>query len=323
MKTKSPTVAPITDALDPTLTRPQLAWTDFHTVLTVAQEGSVAKACSVLDMTHSTLLRKLDLIETRLKTRLFERSRSRYALTTAGHEIVQAALAFEPLAAAAEMRVRGLDQRPRGEVRVSVAGIVIDHLLAPVLAQFGSAFPEIQIELAASRAHVSLRRREADVAIRIADTVPDWLVGRKLADLEYKVYRRGRARSPAVLRTVEELARERRWIGFERDARDLKFDRWLADKVPEASVVLRVDSFSHAATMVHAGLGIALLPVFVEASIPDLRPLTGPIAALRTPLWILTHPELSESMRVKVLMRAFGPALAHAVGIAQGELPPT
>jgi len=35
--------------------------------------------------------------------------------------------------------------------------------MAPALAQFGSAFAEIQIELAASREHVSLRRLEREV----------------------------------------------------------------------------------------------------------------------------------------------------------------
>ncbi len=69
--------------------------------------------------------------------------------------------------------------------------------------------------------------------------------------------------------------------------------------------------------MVRAGLGIALLPAFVEASVPDLVPMTAPIEALRTPLWLVTHPELNGTTRVKVLMRAFGPALADAVRAAQ------
>ncbi|MDP1690817.1 MAG: LysR family transcriptional regulator [Burkholderiaceae bacterium] len=317
MKRKTNLEPPAADTGGLALTRPQLAWTDFHTVLAVAQHGSVAKACPALRMTHSTLLRKLDLIESRLKTRLFERTRQGYALTAAGHEIVQAALAFAPIAATSEQRVRGQDLRPSGEVRVSAAAVVIEHLVAPVLAQFGSAFPEIQIELAASREHVNLRRREADVAIRIADSVPDWLLGRRLAELQFRVYGRRRGRANAALRTVEDLAGERRWISFERDARDLKFDRWLAEQVPESNVVLRVDNFSHAATMVRAGLGIALLPAFVESSLPDLRPLSEPIAALQTPLWIVTHPELKDAMRIKVLMRAFGPALANAVQLAQ------
>lgn len=159
--------------------------------------------------------------------------------------------------------------------------------------------------------------READVAIRIADSVPDWLVGRRLADLRFKVYARRRGRGQPPPRTVEELAQDPRWIGFEHDARDLKFDRWLSAQVPDASVTLRVDSFSHALTMIRTGLGIGLLPSFLEAGVPDLQALTAPIPALQTPLWLITHAELKHSMRIKVLMRAFGPALAHAVKAAQ------
>jgi DNA-binding transcriptional LysR family regulator len=322
MKKSSTAQVPASGALGATtalLPRPQLGWGDFHTVLAIAHHGSVATACNSLGMTHSTLLRKLDQIEHRLKTRLFDRARGRYAPTAAGAEIVQAARDFEPIATATEMRVKGQDLRPSGEVRVSAAPIVIEHLMVPVLAQFGSAFPEIQIELAALREHVSLRRREADVAIRIADTVPEWLVGRRLTEVQFKIFGPRRGMANVRLRSVAELARERRWVSFERDARDLKFDRWLADAVPDSSVVLRVDNFSNAATMVRAGLGIALLPAFVEAHLPDLRPLTAPISALQTPLWLVTHPELKDTTRVKVLMRAFGPALAHAVDLAQDE----
>lgn len=313
MKIKPVSAAKPGDTASMSLPRPQLSWTDFHTVLTIARHGSVAKARSALDMTHSTLLRKLDLIESRLKTRLFERARGRYSLTPAGHEIAQAAGAFEPVALAAETRVRGHDLRPSGDVRVAVASIVIEHLLPGVLVQFATAFPGVNIELIASREHVSLSRREADVAIRVADQVSDWLIGRKLADLQFKVYglRQGTATTP--LRGIEELTGQRRWIGFERDVRELKFDRWLSAHVPESSVVLRVDNFSHALTMVLAGLGIAVLPAFLEDHLPRLRALTAPIKELQTPLWLITHPELKNTMRIKVLMRAFGPAITHSL----------
>ncbi len=297
--------------------RSNLGWTDFQLVMQVARHGSVAKACAALGTTHSTVLRKLDAIEVRLKTRLFERAHGRYYLTQAGHEINQAASAFEPLAQLAETRVRGQDMRPMGDVRVAVASIVVERLLPGVLEQFRLAFPDVRIELVASRDHVSFSRRDADVAIRVADQVPDWLVGRRLATLQFKVYglRRGGAR--AAVRKVESLAQERRWITFERDARELKFDRWLAAQVPDTSVVMRVDNFSHALRMVQAGLGIALLPAFLEEEISELRPLTAAIEELDTPLWLLTHPELKNTMRIKVLLRAFGPALAHAVQAAQ------
>lgn len=297
--------------------RSRLAWTDFHIVLTIARHGSVAKACVALGMTHSTLLRRLDLVESRLKTRLFNRVRGRYTLTQAGEQIVDAASAFEPVALAAETRVRGQDLRPRGNVRVAAASIVIEHLLPGVLVQFASAFPEVRIELTASREHVSLSRREADVAIRVADRIPAWLVGRKLADLRFKIYGWRQGRAKTTLHSIADLVAQQRWISFERDARELKFDRWLAARVPDACVALRVDNFSHALTMVQAGLGIALLPAFLEARLPELRALTAPIDELQTPLWLITHPELKDTMRIRVLLRAFGPALAHAAQAAQ------
>ncbi len=291
--------------------RPPLAWSDFLVVHAIAQHGSIAKATGALGMSHATLLRRLDQIESRLQTPLFERTRGRYTLTAAGHEIDQAAAAIEPIANAAETRARGKDPRPSGEVRLNTASIIATHLLPEVLAQFGTAFPDVRIELSTSREHVNLRRRDADVALRITDAVPDWLIGRELGMLRFKVYARRRGRAAAAPRDVAELSQQRRWIAFERDAIDQKFDRWLDTQIDDARVVLRVDNFTHAAAMVRAGLGIALLPAFVERSLPDLQPLTAPIAELDTPLWLLTHPELRNASRIQVMMRAFGPALAH------------
>ncbi len=108
-------------------------WSDFHLVLVISREGSVAKACHTLGMTHSTLLRKLDTVETRLKTRLFERGRGGYALTPAGQMIAQAAKDFEPVASEAEANALGHDLKPSGHVRVSLASVVLNQLLPPVL----------------------------------------------------------------------------------------------------------------------------------------------------------------------------------------------
>jgi len=313
MKTKTEDVLSNVSSPESLGTRCLLAWTDFQTVLAVAQCGSVAKACARLAMSHVTLLRKLDAIETRLKAKLFERVRGRYTATAAGEELIAAAASMEPLARDAEMRVLGQDLRPSGLVRVSAASILVDQLLPPVLSQFVTAFPEVVIEIASSREHASLARREADVAIRVSDQVPDWLVGRKLGEIDFSVYGLRRKNFKPATRSLEVLLAQPRWISFEREARELKFDRWLDAHVPDASVLLRVDGFSAALAMVRGGLGMGLLPTFLERSCPELQPLSAPIKELRTPLWLLTHQELRQTMRIKVMMQAFGPALAHAI----------
>lgn len=295
------------------LTRTRLSWSDFQLLLAVAQIGQLAKVADVLAMSHATLLRKLASIETRLKARLFDRLRGRYTPTQAGDELIQAALGMAPLAQQAEMRVLGQDLRPSGHVRITAAGIIVSHLLPPVLAPFTTAFPDVTLEFLTTRNHLSLARREAEVALRVSDKVPEWLIGRKLATLDFKVYGLRQAGLNPRLRPFRTLARQGPWVSFESDARDLKFDRWLQDNVPDSSVALRVDSFEHALSMLRAGLGIALLPAFLEHSCPELQPLTEPIAALRTPLWLITHKELRNAMRIKVVMQTLGPALALAI----------
>lgn len=293
--------------------RPRLSWADFQLVLAVAQAGQLSLAAKMLVVSHVTLLRKLASIESRLKVRLFDRTRGHYTPTVAGEELVQAALAMAPLAQQAEMRVLGQDLRPSGHVRITAAAVIVSHLMPPVLRQFASAFPDVTLEFIATRDHLSLSRREADVALRVSDKVPEWLVGRQLVKLDFRVFGLKQAGLRQPIRPLAELLPERRWIAFDRDARDLKFDRWIESTVPQRSVVLRVDAFDHALAMVRAGLGIALLPDFVRHSCPDLQPLSENIAELRTPLWLITHKELREAMRIKVVMRAIGPAVAHAV----------
>jgi DNA-binding transcriptional LysR family regulator len=315
-----PTTDP--DGLDrsPTLDAPRLrgllGWSDFQLVLVVAQIGQLSKACEALAMSHVTLLRKLASVETRLKVRLFDRVRGHCHPTAAGAELVAAAEGMAPLAQDAELRVMGQDLRPSGHVRVTAAGILVNQLLLPVLRQFAQAFPDVTLEFTASRDHQSLARREADVALRVSDSVPDWLIGRQLGQVDFAVYGLARAGKPTPVQPVAKLLGQKRWIAFERDARDLKFDRWLADHLPDRSVVIRADGFDQALAMVRAGLGMALLPTFAASSCPDIEPLSPEIRALRTPLWLITHKDLRGTMRVKVLMQAVGPALAHALKAA-------
>lgn len=300
------------DALLP-LEHSRLSWTDFHIVLVVARTAQLSKAATVLAMSHVTLLRKLAAIESRLKARLFNRERGSYTPTAAGDELIQAAESMAPLAQQAEMRVLGQDLRPSGHVRITAAGVLVSHLLPPVLGQFAASFPEVTLEFLATRNHLSLSRREADMAMRVSDEVPEWLVGRQLASLDFRVFGLHHKGLKQPVQPLAELLRQRRWISFESDGRDLKFDRWLNEHLPASSVVLRVDGFDHALAMLRAGLGIALLPGFLQHTCPELQALSEPIDELRTPLWLITHKELRDTMRIKVVMQAIGPAVAHAV----------
>lgn len=68
-----------------------LSWDDFRTVKAIADARSLQEAAKALGINQSTVFRNLARIETELGVRLFERSRSGYALTPQGEHVAQLA----------------------------------------------------------------------------------------------------------------------------------------------------------------------------------------------------------------------------------------
>lgn len=103
---------------------------------------------------------------------------------------------------------------------------------------------------------------------------------------------------------MQSLLQDFPWIGF--DGQDRIYDRWVDAHVPLSSMVARADHFPSALALLRAGLGLTILPEFVALDTPGLVPLSGPIEALQTPLWILTHADLRHTARVRAFMQTVG-----------------
>ncbi len=71
-----------------------------------------------------------------------------------------------------------------------------------------------------------------------------------------------------------------------------------------------MDLFNSIAAMLRTGLGVGVLPSFVEADEPELLPVSDDIEELATPLWLLTHPDLRRTARIQTFMRELGDAVA-------------
>lgn len=79
----------------------------------------------------------------------------------------------------------------------------------------------------------------------------------------------------------------------------------------QANVKVRVDIFNATAAMLRTGIGIGLLPTFMEAAHPELVAVSEPIPELAAPIWMLTHPDLRQTARVRAFMQHVGDALAE------------
>lgn len=148
--------------------------------LAVARRLNFRRAAAELGVTPSAVSQAVRALEARLGAALFTRTTRSVGLTEAGQRFLdRAAPAFAELVAAGEL-ARDLGQRPTGLLRLSVPRGVVPLILEPVIASFCQAYPEIELEIAASEEMVDLATGGFDAGIRFGQFVAPDLVAVRL-----------------------------------------------------------------------------------------------------------------------------------------------
>ena len=121
-----------------------------ETFLAVAKQRSFRRAAAALGVTPSAVSQTVRSLEARVGAALLARTTRSVGLTEAGQRFLErAAPAFDELVAASEA-ARDLGQRPTGLLRLAVPRAVGPLVLEPVIAALCQAYPEIELEIAAS-----------------------------------------------------------------------------------------------------------------------------------------------------------------------------
>src|SRR3974390_1895142 len=148
--------------------------------LSVAQHRSFRRASAELGVTPSAISQVVRTLEARVGAALFIRTTRSVGLTEAGERFLSRAKpAFEELVAASEA-ARDLGQRPAGLLRLSAPRAVVPLILEPVIASFCQAYPEIELEIAASEGLVDLATEGFDAGIRLGQFIAADMVAVRL-----------------------------------------------------------------------------------------------------------------------------------------------
>lgn len=147
--------------------------------LAVARHRNFRRAAAELSVTPSAVSQAVRALEARVGATLFIRTTRSVGLTEAGQRFFErAGPAFEELVAAGEA-ARDLGQRPTGLLRLSVPRSVVPLILEPMIASFCQAYPEIEVEIAASEEMVDLAAGGFDAGIRMGQFIaPDMVAVR-------------------------------------------------------------------------------------------------------------------------------------------------
>jgi len=179
--------------------------------LSTARLESFRRAADELGVTPSAVSQAVRTLEARVGAALLFRTTRSVGLTEAGERFIQrAGPAFDELLAATEA-ARGLGQRPTGLLRLAVPRGVVPLILEPVFASFCEAFPEIELEIAASDEMVDLAVGGFDAGIRLGQFIaPDMVAIRLTPPFPFAVVaspgyleKRGAPQRPEDLRNHE------------------------------------------------------------------------------------------------------------------------
>jgi DNA-binding transcriptional LysR family regulator len=273
---------------------------DLDDLIAIWRAGSLSAAAKRRRVAISTISRRIESLENKLKLRLVDRQAKGTTLTFFGEQIAQAS---EPIAEQLA-RVSRLADSLRSEggnspVRLSATEFVISDVLAPALPRLwakGVAFP---IHLQSQGDVVSLAARDADIAVRMSRPEGASLIIRKLPPLHLGFFASHDYLEGTPPSGVD-LARER-LLTYDDSYGRLPELAWLEDMGLRAAVTLRTGSTRALMTAAVSGAGIALLPVAIakrEEALVEIPASRTPPA--RTP-WLIVHRDLRHQPSIRAV----------------------
>jgi DNA-binding transcriptional LysR family regulator len=283
-------------------------WDDLRYFLALSREGSVSGAGRALGVKHTTVARRILALEQHMGTRLFDRSRSGYSMTQAAENLFDDVLTLEEKIQQVDHKTSDQDAALAGLLKLTVAHDLANRLIVPEIGKFLEAYPKIELQLLMTTGLIDLAAREADIAIRMTPSPPEYLVGRELMKLRHGIYG-----TEEVLNNLSEPVNVILFRG------EIDHPTWVTDHFKNSNAVLRVDDVSSMAVATKNGLGIAKMPCFIGDTEPALRRLDVKIQLSSWGVWILNHVDLRATARVRACKDFLQDVLESKRQLIQGD----
>lgn len=276
-------------------------WDRLQYFLLVAQHGTLARAGAALHVDATTVSRRVSALETALGQTLFERAPTGFVLTAAGRALVPHAEAMAAAAARVHMAPGGRAGLS-GQLRLSVTEGFGNSFIAPRLATFVAAHPELEIDLVASSGFLNPSRREADMAVLLARPRKGPLITRKLSDYSLGLY--APAERPDWQQAVAAAPLSRAAIpviGYMPDILYAPELDYLDEIEPGLRASVRSSSILAQRRMIAGGAGVGVLPCFIAAGDPALVRVR-PEQTIARAFWLALHRDVAPQPRIRAFI---------------------
>jgi DNA-binding transcriptional LysR family regulator len=275
-------------------------WDDYRVFIALAEAGSLLQAGKNLGIQHSTVLRRINALEERLSVRLFERLKTGYVLTVSGEKMLETVQHLKDEIYHAERVVLGEDVKLSGTIKISTTDTIGYFWLPKKVTAFKEQYPDITLDIDITTRHTNLTKREADIAIPAINRQPDYMIGRELEPLTFKLYAHLGYEASDI---QPEDYRQHEFLLLNDQLAGLPTNIFIRKHIDDQQIVTTADKLTGLYHFCRNGLGIAALPTYVGDPDPNLKCVGELPSSIQTnKIWILTHPDLKNTARIKAFM---------------------
>lgn len=290
-------------------------WALCRSFLAILRDGSLSGAARTLGVAHPTMRRHLEDLEAGLGAPLFVRSPTGLAPTELALALREAAEAMESAFDRMIRQASGTGDALAGTVRIAASEVMGVEVLPAILARLGAARPALTFELDVSDDLADLLRRDADIAVRMTRPTQSELTGRRVANLALGLFAHRSwldAHGPPA--SLDALLGARHLIGYDRGTALIAELGRRGVAAERRDFGFRSDSGLAQLAALRAGLGVAVCQVALAARDRRLVRVLPEIAE-ELEVWVVSHPNLRGSRRVRACLDALADGIAaYAAG---------
>lgn len=277
------------------------SWDNLRYFLGVARHGTLSEAARQLDVSHSTVQRRISALEHELQTCLFSRTGNGYKLTQSGEALFRESLHLQTTLENISRKVADSDSVVRGRVVLTSTDTLCFCILPALIQSLTRTYPGLCLELNMLNRMSDVENLEADIAIRSCREPPTNLIGRRIGSVRFSLCA---ARSYCLdhdMQGLPDTIDEHHVIVLGEEYASTPFHRWLSNRLSDNTQKTITSGFLSAFSLCRAGLGVTILPSFLVEEASDLVVLDHDDLPVSNDLWILSHSDLRSTARVRVV----------------------
>jgi DNA-binding transcriptional LysR family regulator len=278
-------------------------WDKLKTFHFAAETGSLTAAAEKLGVSQSAVSRQIAALEEAIGVPLFQRHARGLLLTGPGKSLVELTRDMQSAAKMAESALADARDKTMGDLVVTAPVAFGSTWLAPRIAEFSDAYPDVRLRLMLDDREYDLLKLEAECAIRLWEAKHQDLIQRRLIQVNVSLYaatayleKHGRPQA------AEDLDNHRVIAYQPTMASPMSELDWAIragrDDAGPRSALLEINNVYGMYQAVRAGFGIAALPDYMARDTTGLEKVLPSLKGPSFDVYFIYPSDLRRSKRI-------------------------